>query len=107
MRWSLLLSLLVAAGVAACGDEPTKESPLPKPTPALDASKKAAPTAAKPTAAKKASPVTARSARASTVCSRYRTRLTAVQRQVAGNPGSVVLKQRQTSLQSLVADACQ
>jgi hypothetical protein len=104
MRCSLLVLLV---GLAACGDEPTKESPLPKPTPTADASKKATPTAAKPTPAKKAAPVTARSVRASTVCTRYRTRLAATQRQLAANPGSVVLKRRQASLQSLVADACQ
>jgi len=107
MRCSLVLSLLLAVGVAACGDEPTKESPLPKPAATSDASKKPTPTAAKTTTAKKATLLSARSARASTVCTRYRTRLTAVQRQLAANPGSVVLKQRETSLKSLVADACQ
>ncbi len=106
MRRSVL-SLVVLLGLAACGDEPTKESPLPKPAATLDASKKATPaTAAKPTNAPKARSLTARSARASTVCTRYRTKLTAVQRQLAANPGSAVLKQRQASLQSLVTDAC-
>ena len=105
MRRSLL-SLLLLASLTACGDEPTKESPLPKPT--ADAAKKATPaTAAKPATAQKGRGLTARSARASTVCTRYRTRLGTVQRQLAANPGSVVLKQRQASLQSLVADACQ
>jgi hypothetical protein len=107
MRRSLL-SLVVLVGLAACGDEPTKESPLPKPAATLDAAKKATPAAAvKPTNAKKSGGLAKRSARSSTVCSRYRTRLTAVQRQLSANPGSVVLKHRQASLQSLVADACQ
>jgi hypothetical protein len=107
MRWSLL-SLLVLASLTACGDEPTKESPLPKPTATANAAKKATPaTAAKPATAQKGRGLTARSARTSTVCARYRTRLGTVQRQLAANPGSVVLKQRQASLQSLVADACQ
>jgi hypothetical protein len=105
MRRSLL-SLVVLLGLAACGDEPTKESPLPKPAATLDAKKATPPAPAKPTSAQKGRSLTARSARASTVCTRYRTKLTAVQRQLAANPGSAVLKQRQASLQSLITDAC-
>jgi hypothetical protein len=106
MRRSLL-SLVLLVGLAACGAEPTKESPLPKAAATPDAKKATLAAAAKPTNAKKAGGLAKRSARSSTVCSRYRTRLTTVQRQLSANPGSLVLKHRQASLQSLVADACQ
>ena len=98
-----ILPFVVLAILAACGDPPTKESPVPK-----VAAKPALSTTQTPTATKKlAASVRGRSARPSTVCTRYRAQLAAAQRAAAANPSSATAKAKVTSLQTLVTDACE
>jgi len=98
-----ILPFVVLAIVTACGDPPTKESPVPK-----VAAKPAMSTTQTPTATKKvAAGVRARSARPSTVCTRYRAQLAAAQRSAAANPRSAAAKAKVASLQTLVTDACE
>jgi hypothetical protein len=98
----VILPFVVVAIIAACGDPPTKESPLPKAAakPALSAVQAPSPTK-KPSAS-----VRSRSARPSTVCTRYRRQLTAADRAAGANP-TAAAKAKVTSLQTLVTDACQ
>jgi hypothetical protein len=98
-----MLPLIALAILAACGDPPTKESPVPN-----VAAKPAASTTQTPSAAKKP-PATlhARSVKPSTVCTRYRARLLTAQTSAAANPGSVLAKTKVKNLQTLVTDACE
>jgi len=99
----LMLPLIALAVLAACGDPPTKENPVPK-----VAAKPAASTTQTPGATKKlGAALHARSAKPSTVCTRYRARLAAAQTSAAANASSAAAKAKVTSLQTLVTDACQ
>jgi hypothetical protein len=100
-----MLPLIALTILAACGDAPTKESPVPN-----VAAKPAASTAQTPSAAKKPAATAtlhARSVKPSTVCTRYRARLLAAQTSATANPGSVLAKTKVKSLQTLVTDACE
>ena len=99
-----MLPFVAVAIVAACGGEPTKESPVPAVAakPALAAAKTPAATAKKADAV-----VRARSTRPSTVCTRYGARLAAAQTALTANPNSPAAKAKVASLQTLVADACE
>ena len=101
-----MLPFVAVAIVAACGGEPTKESPVPSVVakPALAAAKAPAATA---TAKKADAVVRARSTRPSTVCTRYRARLAAAQTALTANPNSPAAKAKTASLRTLVADACE
>ena len=98
-----MLPLVAMAVAAACSGEPTKENPVPKVAakPALAT----APTAA--TAKKVSAVVRARSARPSTVCTRYRAQLALAQKSGAGTATSAAAKSKVASLRTLVADACE
>lgn len=99
----LMLPLVALAVLAACGDPPTKENPVPKVAakPAVAATQTAS-SAKKPEAA-----LRARSTKPSTVCTRYRARLAAAQTSATANSSSATAKAKVTSLQTLVTDACQ
>jgi hypothetical protein len=99
-----MLPLIALTILAACGDAPTKESPVPN-----VAAKPAASTAQTPSAKKPAATATlhARSVKPSTVCTRYRAQLAAAQRSTAANPSSATAKAKVKSLQTLVTDACE
>ena len=98
-----MLPLIALALVAACGDPPTKESPVPK-----VAAKPAASATQTPGATKKpGAALHMRSAKPSTVCTRYRARLAFAQTSAAASPSSATAKRKVTSLQTLVTDACQ
>lgn len=98
-----MLPLIALALVAACGDPPTKENPVPKVAakPAMAATQTAS-AAKKPAAA-----LQTRSVKPSTVCTRYRARLATAQTSAAASPSSAAAKAKVTSLQTLVTDACQ
>lgn len=98
----LMLPLVALAVLAACGDPPTKENPVPK------VAAKPAVAATQTSAAKKPdATLRARSTKPSTVCTRYRARLAAAQTSATANPSSATAKAKITSLQTLVTDACQ
>ena len=98
-----MLPLIALAVVAACGDPPTKENPVPK-----VAAKPAQSTTQTPDATKKlGATLRARSAKPSTVCTRYRARLATAQTSAAAHPSSATAKAKVTSLQTLVTDACE
>src|SRR5512141_55695 len=98
-----MLPLIALALVAACGDPPTKENPVPKVAakPAMAATQTAS------TAKKPAAVLQTRSVKPSTVCTRYRARLATAQTSAAAHPSSATAKAKVTSLQTLVTDACQ
>jgi hypothetical protein len=113
MRRSLLSLTLLALALPACGDEPTKESPV-TPKTAKPAAAVAATTdgkagakagAVKPSISLRSA--SARSSAPSTVCTRYQTRLSAAKAKLAAAPNVAALKTKATSLQALVTDACQ
>ncbi len=111
MRCAALIPLALL--VVACGNEPTKESAV------ASAAKTATTTPTKGTAT---SPALARGALASkavgvmatkriaggpsTVCAKFGAQLKVVQARRAQAPTDAALKQRETSLGALVADAC-
>ena len=99
----LLVPLAAFALVIACGDEPTKESPLPKAAPKTATAAKAAPVAPKVTDARALN----RATKPSTVCLRYRGQLSAVRQQVQLAPASKPMQLKAANLEALAADACQ
>ena len=95
--------VVLAILLAACGDPPTKESPVPKVAAKPEMSTTQTPSAAK----KPVATLRARSVKPSTVCTRYRAQLAAAQRSTAANPSSATAKTKIKSLQTLVTDACE
>jgi hypothetical protein len=115
MRRSLLSLTVLALALPACGDEPTKESPV-SPKTAKPAAAVAATDSAEGKAGAKAGAVkpsvllrsaSARSLAPSTVCTRYQAQLNAAKAKLAAAPDVAALKTKITNLQTLVADACQ
>ena len=100
-----ILPLVVLTLVAACGDPPTKENPVPKAVAKPAAAATQTPTAT--TTKKLDAVVRARSTRPSTVCTRYRAKLALAQTSAAGNGTSAAAKAKLASLRTLVADACE
>lgn len=114
MRRSLLSLTVLALALPACGDEPTKESPVTPKT--AKAAAAVAATTADGKAGAKAGAVkpsislrsaSARSSAPSTVCTRYQTQLNAAKAKLAAAPNVAALKTKATNLQALIADACQ
>jgi len=98
-----IVPFVALAILAACGDPPTKESPVPK----VAAKPEMSTTQTPGTTKKLGVALHARSAKPSTVCTRYRGQLAAAQRSTAANPSSATAKTKIKSLQTLVTDACE
>jgi hypothetical protein len=112
MRRSLLSLTVLALALPACGDEPTKESPITpktaKPAAAVTATAGTDGKAAKAGAVKPSISLrSARSSAPSTVCTRYQAQLNAAKAKLAAAPTVAALQTKVTNLQTLVADACE